>query len=233
MPASDYKELLKAPKHDIFGEKIGRASGGNIDKTGVFYHVITKTFNGDNLFLSRGFGEYRHNLLCGLCEERGITIVFSVTMPNHTHDVFLTPDWETLSEMVRILDTNCSKYIRNKEKERLRKGNEVFRRCPRYIVVRDAGYLFARGKYVFDNPAYLKREGKYVPYECFWMFKTAHFLGGYDERLYQVLFDLSPQQVFNLYSSSTMEEIREYARLHFDAVKTRGFFYRSPEDGTK
>ncbi|MBR6347766.1 MAG: hypothetical protein IKR80_02315, partial [Spirochaetales bacterium] len=72
---TDFRDLLKAPRHDIYEEKIGRATSRNIDKTGVFYHVITKTANGENHFLSRGFGEYRHNLLCRLCEERGITVI--------------------------------------------------------------------------------------------------------------------------------------------------------------
>ena len=223
---NDYKELLKAPRHDIFEEKIGRATSRNIDKTGVFYHVITKTANGENHFLSRGFGDYRHNLLCRLCEERGITVVFSLTMPNHTHDVFLTPAWEALSEVMRILNTNVSKYLRSKEKEKLAKNRYVLRRCPVYIPVRESAYLFTLGKYIFDNPAFLREENKFVPYDCFWMFRTGHFMDAYDEKLYKKVLGLDPQQIHEMYSSMTKKEIISFSRKAFPEGSNRRFFYR-------
>ena len=86
---------------------------GNIDKTGCIYHVITKSFDGGTVF-HQDSGDYRHNLLCRLCEERGITILFPVTMNNHTHDVLLVPDWEQLVAVYRILNLNVSKYLRRK-----------------------------------------------------------------------------------------------------------------------
>lgn len=221
-----YKELLKAPKHDIYEEKIGRSTSHNIDKTGVFYHVITKTANGENHFLSRGFGEYRHNLLCRLCEDRGITLIFSVTMPNHTHDVFLTPSWESLSDTMRIVNVNASKFLRRNEKEKLGRYRCILRKCPAYIVVREPDYLFNLGKYIFDNPAYLRKDGKFVPYDCFWMFRNGHFLDAYNDKLYTALFKLSPQQLHEMYSSMTMDEIRSYSRKAFPPGSRRKLFYK-------
>ena len=224
---TDFRDLLKSPKHDIYEEKIGRATSRNIDKTGVFYHVITRTANGENHFLSRGFGEYRHNLLCRLCEDRGITVVFSLTMPNHTHDDFLTPSWEALSETMKGLDANAVKYLRYKEKEKLSKYRSILRRCTVYIVVRETEYLFNLGKYIFDNPAFLRAENKFVPYDCFWMFRTGHFLDAYDEKLYKKVFGLDPQQLYGMYSSMTKKEISAYSKETFPAGSSRGLFYRA------
>ncbi|MBQ3831033.1 MAG: transposase [Spirochaetales bacterium] len=224
----DYKDLLRKPKDEELELRIGKASDKNIDKTGVFYHVITKSAGGD-IFLAKGAGEYRHNMLCNLCEERGITLLFSVTMPNHTHDVFLTSDWKTLSEVLRILNTNISKYIRKNAKAKFDKKTRILRRNPIYIVIRDIVYLFTMGKYAFDNPAYLREEGKYVPYDCFWTFKTGHMLTGYDEKIYLRLFGLTPGEIYEVYSKKTMKEVVEYAKKRFSdwtPDMTQRFFYR-------
>ena len=207
-----YKELLAQPKHDILQKKIGKASSRNIDKTGVFYHVITKSYNGDSVFLTKGAGEYRHSLLCRLCEERGITILFSVTMPTHTHDVFLTPDWKSLCEVLCILDTNVSKFIRKNNPQRYTKGSRPLRRHPIYIAVRDIFYLTYLGKYIFENMAGMRRENKFVPHECFWMLKSGHLPDGYDEKIYPALFGISMQELYELYSTTTKQELYDYAR---------------------
>ena len=225
---SNYKDLLRKPKSEELEYHIGKASDKNIDKTGVFYHVITKSISGD-IFLTKGAGEYRHNMLCSLCEERGITILFSVTLPNHTHDVFLTPDWQILSEVMRILDTNLSKYIRRNTKSKLDQKTKLLRRHPLYIVIRDIVYLFVMGKYVFDNPAYLRKDGKYTPYDCFWTFKTSHMLNGYDEKIYSRLFGLPPAEIYEIYSTKTMKEVVEYAKTRFAVWTpdiTRSVFYK-------
>ena len=224
----NYKNLLRKPRSEELEYHIGKASDKNIDKTGVFYHVITKSTGGD-IFLTKGVGEYRHNMLCTLCEERGITLLFSVTLPNHTHDVFLTPDWHVLSDVMRILDTNLSKYIRKNTKTKLDRKTKILRRHPLYIVIRDIVYLFVLGKYAFDNPAYLRDEGKFIPYDCFWTFKTGHMLNGYDEKIYPRLFGLTPAEIYEIYSTKTMKEVVEYAKTHFatwNADITRSVFYK-------
>ncbi|MBO6048357.1 MAG: transposase [Spirochaetales bacterium] len=228
----DYTMLLKKPRAGEIEEKIGRASNRNIDKTGVFYHVITKSQNGDNIFLAKGAGEYRHNLLCRLCEERGITILFSVTMPNHTHDVLLSYDWETISEVYKILNTNTSKFIRAANPGKYPKGLKIIRRHPAYIVIRDVIYLFVLGKYIFDNPEYLRKDGRFVPYDCFWMFRTEHFNNAYDERIYKALFSLSAKELYNIYESMDMKAVRQYAMAHLShwtKTMTQSIFFKQPE----
>ncbi len=215
MSVSDYKELLRKPMLEDLNGHIGRASGGNIDKTVVFYHVITRTQGGENHFLTKGAGDYRHSLLCNLCEERGITILFSVTMPNHTHEVFLTPGWEELSDMIRTLNTNLSKYIRRHTTARIGNKQRIFRRYPIYIPIRDIVYLMTLGKYIYDNPNYLRAEKRFIPCETFWMFKTGHMLTGYDEKIYPRLFDLTPAQIYELFSTKSIEQVREYAKKRY------------------
>ncbi len=185
-----------------------------VDKTGYFYHAITKTFDNGTVFY-KDVADYRHNMLCNLCEERGITILFSVTMQNHTHDIFLTPDWNLLSETLRILDLNLSKQLRRRYPKRFKKGVRVFRRHPTYVVIRDIKTLFYEGKYVYDNPEYLKKANKLVPHSCFWMFENGYFATAYDETLYRKLFDLDPKELADLYQKLSKDEVRKYAAEHF------------------
>ena len=224
-----YKDLLTQPKHDMLQKKIGKASSRNIDKTGVFYHVITKSSNGDGIFMTKGAGEYRHTLLCRLCEERGITILFSVTMPTHTHDVFLTPDWKLMCEVLAILDTNVSKFIRKNNPQRYTKGTKPLRRHPVYIVVRDILYLMVLGKYIYENMAGIRKENRFVPHECFWMFRSGRLPDGYDEKLYPVLFGMSMQELFELYSNKTKQEVYDYAckvASGWSKKKTEAIFFK-------
>jgi len=222
-----FRDLLRKRDEDL--DRIGRASYRNIDKTGVFYHVITKSARGDNVFLAKGAGDYRHDLLCRLCEERGIILVFSTTMPSHSHDVLLTPDWETLCGVYKILNTNVSKFIRKQNPDKYPAGERILRRHPVYIAVRDMVYLCILGKYIFDNPEYLRKESRFIPHDCFWMFQKSHFSSAYDETLYKKLFGLEPRQLYDLYSSSSMPQIRQFAVEKYGswpASQTRSLFYR-------
>lgn len=228
MPEMTYKDLLRRRAIPKDAGRIGSAGRGNIDKTGCIYHVITKSFDGGTVF-HQDSGDYRHNLLCRLCEERGITILFSVTMNNHTHDVLLVPDWEQLVAVYRILNLNVSKYLRRKYPRRFKSGMRVLRRFPTYIVVRDIVNLFCLGKYIYDNPAYMREEGKFVPHSCFWMFEREYFSEPYDERLYVSLFGMTAREMLDIYSSLSAEQVRDIAVERFrlwTEERTRAVFYR-------
>jgi len=205
-------DLLR--KQDEYANSnIGTALKKNIDKAGFCYHVITQSWDKKTIF-NREVASYRQNLLCRLCTDRGIAILFSVTMPNHTHEVFLTPAWKTLSAMVTTLNGNVSKYIRMHDKEdgRLRNRRRIFDYCPKYVIVKDLAYLLYLGKYIYDNPAYLKAEGRAVPDSCYWMFEKGHFVVPYDERIYAQLFGLTYVQLLELYSTNTKTDVLEYAK---------------------
>ena len=205
-------DLLRKPDNDK--KRVGKAVWGNIDKTGFFYHVVTKSWNGDRIF-NKEIADYRHNLLCKLCGDAGITIVFSVTMTNHTHEVFMTPSWETLAEAIRLLDSRVSILIRKAFGNRLSRNRPVFARCPAYIVLRDPIALMCEGKYIFDNPAYLRAENQFVPHSCFWMFEKNHFVYPYDEKVFLEIFGMRGDEVYALYSQKTAEEVRAYAQSRF------------------
>ena len=197
--------------------KIGTALKKNVDKSGYCYHVITQSWDKRNIF-NREVASYRQNLLCRLCSERGIVILFSTTMPNHTHEVFLTPSWEALSAVFISLNGNVAKYIRNHEKDgKLKNKRRIFDYCPKYVIIKDMVNLLYLGKYIYDNPEYLRAEGKIIPDSCFWMFERGHFVAPYDEKIYEKVFGLTYKQIYELYTTKTKKEVLEYAkRLYSD-----------------
>ena len=214
MEESAFKSLLKSPKHG--DNRVGRASTGNIEKDAHVYHVITKSNDGGGIFY-REAGDYRHTLMCRLCDEMGVTILFSVTMPNHTHDVFLTPDWELLTKVMKILNTNITKFLRKRNPGKYKSGLRIMCRYPAYVPIRTVADLFYVGKYVYDNPAHLRAEGKYIPHTCFWMFAKDYFPAGYDGSVYRKLFNLSPPEILEKYAGMTAGQVREYADMTFSA----------------
>ena len=151
--------------------------------------------------------KYRQNLLCELCAKRGITILFSATLPTHTHEVFITPDWELLSDVIRILNCNVAKYARNHLAEKLEDWRRVFGPDPAYVLVDSMDYLFYLGKYVYDNQQRLKEEGKSVPDSCFWMFEKNYFPDPYKSDIYQKLFGMDPADLYSIYKNKTTKEV--------------------------
>ena len=212
----DVESLLRKNDDEAAAGRAGRASKGNIDKTGCFYHVITKSFDGGPVFL-QDIGEYRHTLLCSLCGQRGITILFSATLPNHTHDVLLAPGWECLMDAYRVLDRTISRMVRRRNPKKYRGGMRVLRRYPVYVAIKDIVTLFYEGKYVYDNPAHLRRDGKYVPHTSYWMFEKNYFPSPYDESLYVKLFGMTGSEIFGIYSTMTASQVLEFAKRRFSS----------------
>ena len=204
--------LLRKPDNDK--AHVGKAVWGNIDKTGYFYHVVTKSWNGDRIF-NKEIADYRHNLLCKLCGDAGITILFSVTMPNHTHEVFMVPSWEALAQVIRLLNSRVSIQIRRVFGNRLSKNRHIFSRCPAYMVLRDPVAVICEGKYIFDNPEYLRAENQFVPNSCFWMFEKNYFVFPYDEKIFSELFGMRGDELYLLYSQKSAEEVRAFAQSKF------------------
>ncbi len=223
-----YNQLLNVDRDPQFEPRIGRGSKGNIDKTACFYHVITKSFNGGTIF-SREAASYRHNLLCHQCEKKGIKILFSVTMPNHTHDVFLVPDWNDLVDVLRTVNKNVSEQLRIKDPKRFKKDVRVFRRYPVYVPIRGIVQLFCVGKYLYDNPAYMKNGIKSAPDACFWMFESDYFVAGYDRKLYTTLFGLAPNEILEIYRDYSSKQVARFACERFSnwtEEDIKAVFYR-------
>ena len=204
-------DLLKVCPEE---SRIGTSSAGNIDKTGVVYHVITTSWRKKWLFDAE-LASYRQDLLCELCLKRGITILFSATMPTHTHEVFITPSWEDLSAVMRTLNSNIAKYVKRHMPDRMKGRRSIFSPDPVYIMVTDIEFLFYLGKYIFGNCQHLKDEGKNVPDSCFWMFEKGYFPEPYNAAAYTTLFDISPTDLLELYRTKTNSEIRTLAAIKF------------------
>ena len=195
-------------------EKVGTSAARNIDKGGHFYHVITQSWSNETIFYN-DVAAYRQKLLCNLCIKHNVVIVFAVTMPNHTHEVFIAPSWEILSEVFKTLNTNVSKYIRRNYAGKARNGRRILNDCPAYIRITDVMHLFYLGKYIYENPQYLKKDDKPIPYTCFWMFEKGYLKEPYREDVYLKLFELTYQELYQMYSSMTPQEVRDYAKEHF------------------
>ncbi len=228
MSVLTFEKLLYSDRDQQLEPNVGRASTKNIDKTACFYHVVSKSFNGGTIFNWES-ASYRHNLLCRRCDSAGIKIVFSLTMPSHTHDVFLTPSWDALVAVLKTVNSNVAQQLRKSDPKKFKPGIRIFRRYPAYIPVRDIVQLFCLGKYIYDNPTYLADKMKSAPDSCFWMFESDYFVSGYDRKLYTSLFGLTPKEIFDIYKRYSSSEVAKFAIERFSKWTKddiRAVFYR-------
>ena len=195
-------------------KEVGIASRQNIRKEGTVYHVITTSWRRRWLF-DVELALYRKDLLHELCMKHGIIILFSVTMPTHTHEVFITPDWETLSNVIKLLNSNVAKHVRRYMHDRIKNRKHVFGNDPAYIMVCDIIQLFFLGRYIYKNYLYLKEEGKPVPDSCFWLFEKNYLTDPYNPKLYMMLFGMEPNELLLFYASHSDAEVRQYAAAAF------------------
>ncbi len=194
--------------------KIGTASNGTINKDGLVYHVVTNSWRKLWIFYGNS-AKYRPDLLCELCRKNGVTILYSLTMMNHTHEVFITPSWEVLSSMLRSLNSCVSRYIRETYGDRIRNRKNIFSYEPTYVIVDEIVYLFCLGKYIYDNPQYMIAQGRNPPDSCFWMLQSGHFIEPYNARIYETLFGLTAHEVLNIYSTMRYDEVYYFALDRF------------------
>lgn len=190
----------------------GTSKNGKIEKDAHFYHVITRSWGGETIFYSE-IGQYRNRLLCKLCSDRGITILFSVSMPNHTHDVFMTENWQDLATVMRLLNSQLGHYIRTRSKRTYPDNWKIFDYHITYVAIRDIATLFYIGKYIYDNPAYLTDSNRKTPFTCFWMISNGHIpSSGYDRKIYEKLFLMTAEEVCDFYRKHTKQEVSHYSK---------------------
>ena len=208
------EQLLKE-KPAIEESHVGLASRNNIRKEGTVYHVIITSWRKKRLFDAE-LAQYRKDLLHEECINHGVSILFSVTMPTHTHDVFITPDWETLSHVIKMVNSNVAKFVRRHMPDKIKNRRYVFSSDPAYVMVENINQLFFLGKYVYNNYSYQKSEGKQVPDSCFWMFEKNYFSEPYDSKLYQKLFRMEPKSLLEFYATHTDADVKEFAGIAFN-----------------
>lgn len=185
-----------------------------IDRNGQVYHVFQRGRNREQIFTA-DVAKFRHNMLCKLCADHGVVIIFSVVMPNHTHDVLAAAEWKTISNVMKTLNTKVSQYIRKRSGEKYKDKGSVFDGRPTYKPVRDRVYLFYLGKYLYDNPAYLVEAGRFVPYSCFWMFEKGYLVEPYRKELYIDLLGMTAKELVGIYSFKSKEEVYRLALERF------------------
>ncbi len=198
------EEILECLGSPSFERRVGNSKANTIDKNGRFYHVTQKTWCGMPLY-NADIARYRHHLLCELCIKHGVTILYSVVMPTHTHDVLHSSSWKNISKVMQILNSRIVKYVSRRYPQR--KGFPMFCERPQYIVVKDMLHLHFLGKYVEDNVASLEKQGKQVPYSCFWMFESGHFVPPYNADIYEKLFAVEPKELYEYYKTHTKKEV--------------------------
>lgn len=154
-------------------------------------------------------------MLCRLCIEFNVVILFSVTMPNHTHDVFFSDSWENISNVLKSLNSAVSKYVYKKDPKRKEKRKPIFNSRPNYSIVTTVNYLFFLGRYCLWNVEQLENEGRFVPYSCFWMFEKGHFSEPYKRGIYKDLFGFEPNELLDFYKAHSKSEVFELSKTLF------------------
>ena len=152
-------------------------------------------------------------------------------MPTHTHDVFITPDWETIAEVIRIVNSSVSKYVRRHMPERMKNRSKVLSEHPAYVIINDIVQLFVTGKYLYKNYSYLKDENKAVPDSCFWMFEKNYFSDPYNGKLYKQLFGMEPKNLLDFYANHSDAEIKMFCDTAFSdwtEEDNKRLFFRKP-----
>ena len=192
----------------------GNSKHGKIDKTGRCYHATQQTWCKEPVF-NRDIAVYRHTMLCQLCIEFNVVILFSVTMPNHTHGVLFSDNWENIATVLKVLNSAVTRYVYRKDPKRKEKGKPVFNSRPTYSIVTTIDYLFFLGRYLLWNVEQLENEGRFVPYSCFWMFEKEHFSEPYKRNIYNDLFGFEPKELFEFYRTHSKGEVYDISKKLF------------------
>lgn len=192
----------------------GNSKTGTIDHGGRCYHLTQQTWCREPVF-NRDIAAFRHNMLCRLCVKFNVVILFSVTMPNHTHDVLFSKNWKDIADVARHLNSAVSKYVYSKDPKRKELGKPVFNSRPTYSIVTSINYLFFLGKYLLWNVEQMESEGRFVPYSCFWMFEKEHFSEPYRKDIYKDLFGFEPKDLLTFYKSNTKTQVLANAKELF------------------
>ena len=183
-----------------------------LDRTGRFYHVTQQCYSFGNTF-SLNSAKYRTHLLHEICRKNKVIVLCSIVMPTHTHDVFYSSEFSNIQHTVQAVNTAVSKYI-SKERNYSKK-EPVFADLPSYERISDKSHLFYLFKYLYENPQYLKKEGKHVPYSCFDQWEKNYFKP-YKTEAYKLLFNKELSEIVQMCMNMSKEEFfKESERLYY------------------
>lgn len=201
-----------------------------VDKNGHFYHAVQRAANRENIF-DIELARYRHNLLCRICAMHNVTIIASVVMSNHTHDLFMADSLDDVSTVLRIVNTAVSHYLRKKNPKKYTNGRRVFEDVPYYRAIHDIVALMIAIKYIFDNAKALEVKGAIVPFSCFWNMSKGYLPKPYNKALYEKLFGLKDTELYNFLNENDMSEVRRLSLemfSHWTKQDNDSVFKRDP-----
>lgn len=185
-----------------------------IDKNGRFYHLVQRASNKENIY-DKELAKYRENLLCRISSMYDVTILFSVVLRNHSHDVFMTENWEFISKAIKQVNSAISKKVREKHPQKYINGRRVFESKPYYRALHDIVDLHVVAKYTYDNVAKVEEKGGYVPYSCFWTMEKGFLSKPYNKLIYPALFDMTEIELCNLFKENDITTVRKLAQNRF------------------
>lgn len=185
-----------------------------LDKNGHFYHVVQRASNHDNIFYTE-LARYRHNLLCRLCAMHNVTIIASVVMNNHTHDILMADALKDISTSIRLVNTEVAHYVRKKSTKKYTNGRRVFETFPFYRAIHDIVDLMTTIKYTFDNMKLIEDKGGIVPFSCFWNMSKGYLSRPYNKNLYSMLFSMTEIELYNFLNEHDMQQVVQISRERF------------------
>jgi len=208
---------------------VGTSKNGKIDKTGIFYHVTSHSFNGERIY-NFDTSMYRTNLLLSICQQTGVRLFFSAVQPTHSHDVVMCRSIEDLMKTFRLLNSKVAHYIKSKNpKHYAFPGVRVFQFRPAYQIVESYSHLLFLAKYLYDNGEELRKQGKKPPYCCFDELERG-FFNNYPKHIYSKVFGLEIEEIIEKCQSLSKNEFMEFCdKLYMNVNKTdeKNFFHNN------
>ncbi len=201
-----------------------------VDKNGHFYHAVQRAANRDNIF-DIELAKYRHNLLCRISAMHNVTILASVVMSNHTHDLLMADTWEDVCTVLRMVNTAVSHYLRKRNPKKYTNGRRVFEDFPYYRAIHDIVALMTTIKYIFDNAKSLENRGAIVPFSCFWNMSKGYLSKPYNKALYEKLFGLKDVELYDFLNKNEMSLVRQLSIerfKHWTKQDNNNVFKRDP-----
>lgn len=222
MNVEELKKRYLSIEKDAYKEA-GASNNGRLERNGHFYHVVQRGRNRENVYDDRS-AKYRHDLLCRLCTKYGVGVVFSVTMPNHTHDLLYADDWRSISKVVQILNSQVSRFIRRNNPARYKVDGRVFDERPVYVAVKNMRHLSNIGKYIYENFAQFERQGKFVPFSCFFGMRKGYVPSPpYRKDLYEFIYGMDVQQLCAFFEDNSAKDIERHVAARFSSWTTSDF----------
>ena len=193
-------------------ENVGTFRNGNIDFNCRFFHVIQRTYRRYQYF-NNDLAWYYHSLIEAESPVYGVIPICQVIMPTHVHEVYYTRDVRDISNMRAVACGQTTLYMKRKrKKEKQQSVTRLFDRVPRYVAIADREQLLITLKYIYDNDLFLKKEGKLVPYSCFYHWEKQKYKP-YAVETVSDLYRIKPEQLVKLLGEDK-ENVRRFAALY-------------------